>query len=186
MLNKFWRRGQLWKFWLMYTGKKVSIFRVFLVHIFSHLDWIRTRKTPNTNNFHAVVMYNFLLFYGAWNILTLVCVTLSAIIIHSQRRYGREEKSSISPLNVFIKERIKIESKSRRPIAAQTKEGQYKVCTQKVDKLLHNFVNDLIFNPIYQGLYSIVLQLKCVFVSTCFSLMIEIDHGGIKECYLHD
>ena len=33
---------------------KVSIFRVFLVRIFPHSNQIRTRKTPNTDTFHAV------------------------------------------------------------------------------------------------------------------------------------
>ena len=36
------------------TAKKVYIFGVFLVRIFPHSDWIRTRKTPNTDTFHAV------------------------------------------------------------------------------------------------------------------------------------
>ena len=33
---------------------KVPIFGVFLVCIFPDLDWIRTRKAPNTDTFHAV------------------------------------------------------------------------------------------------------------------------------------
>ena len=186
MLIKFWRRGRFWEFWLMYTAWKVSVFRIFLVSIFPRLNWIRIRKTPNTDTFHAVIAYHFLLVYGAWIILTLVCVILGAIIFHNQRGHSREEKLSTSPPKIHIKERIKVESKSRRLIAAQIKEGQYKVCKQKVDKLLHNFVNDLIFNPVYQDLYSIVRQLKCVFVSTCFSFMTELGHGGMKRFYLHD
>ena len=39
------------------TAWKVSVFGVFLVRIFSHLDWKRTRKTPNTNTFHAVDLF---------------------------------------------------------------------------------------------------------------------------------
>ena len=39
------------------TAWKVSVFGVFLVRIFSHLDWKRTRKTPNTNNFHAAELF---------------------------------------------------------------------------------------------------------------------------------
>ena len=38
---------------------KVSVFRVFLVCIFLHSDWIRTRKTPNTDTFHAVTTVNY-------------------------------------------------------------------------------------------------------------------------------
>ena len=125
------------------------------------------------NNFYAEVAYYFLSVYGAWAILTLLCVMLGAIIIHNQRRNNREEKSSISPPKIHIKEWIKAESKSRRLTAAQTKQGQYEVCIQKVDKLFHNFVNDLIFGPVYQDLYSIVRQLKCVFVSTYFSLTLH-------------
>ena len=39
------------------TAWKVSTFAVFLVRIFPHSDWIRkirTRRTPNTDTFHAV------------------------------------------------------------------------------------------------------------------------------------
>ena len=36
------------------TAWKVSVFGVFLVRIFPHVDWIRTTKTPNTDTFHAV------------------------------------------------------------------------------------------------------------------------------------
>ena len=36
------------------TAWKVSIFGVFLVRISEHSDWIRTRKTPNTDIFDAV------------------------------------------------------------------------------------------------------------------------------------
>ena len=32
----------------------MSVFEHFLVCIFPHSDWIRTRKTPNMENFHAV------------------------------------------------------------------------------------------------------------------------------------
>ena len=57
------------------TAWKVSVFGVFLVRIFLHSDWIRrysvslrirsecaktrTRKTPNTDTFHAVYQMNF-------------------------------------------------------------------------------------------------------------------------------
>ena len=56
---------------ITYTAWKVSVFGVFLVRIFPHSDWIRrygvsfriqsewgkirTRKTPNTDTFHAVL-----------------------------------------------------------------------------------------------------------------------------------
>ena len=36
------------------TAWKVFLFGVFLVRIFPHLGWIRTRKIPNTDTFHAV------------------------------------------------------------------------------------------------------------------------------------
>ena len=41
----------------LYTAWKVSVFRIFLVRIFPHLDWIRTRKTPSTDTFYAVILY---------------------------------------------------------------------------------------------------------------------------------
>ena len=62
------------------TAWKVSIFGVFLVHIFPHLDWIRrdtislhipskcgkirTRKTLNTDTFHSV--YDILKLIYPW------------------------------------------------------------------------------------------------------------------------
>ena len=39
------------------TAWKVFVFEVFLVLIFSHLDWIRTRKTPNTDTSRSVNLY---------------------------------------------------------------------------------------------------------------------------------
>ena len=36
------------------TAWKVSVFGVFMVRIFRHSDWMWTRKTPNTDTFHAV------------------------------------------------------------------------------------------------------------------------------------
>ena len=55
-----------------FTAWKVSVLRVFLVRIFPHLEWIRiwiaslriwskcgkmeTRKTPNTDTFHQVIL----------------------------------------------------------------------------------------------------------------------------------
>ena len=39
---------------LSITVWKVYLFRIFLVRNFPHLDWIRTRKTPNTDIFYAV------------------------------------------------------------------------------------------------------------------------------------
>ena len=38
----------------VHTAWKVSVLRVFLVRIFLYSEWIRTRKTPNTEIFHAV------------------------------------------------------------------------------------------------------------------------------------
>ena len=36
------------------TAQKVCVFGVFLVCIFPHFDWIRNRKIPNKDTFHAV------------------------------------------------------------------------------------------------------------------------------------
>ena len=36
--------------------EKVSVFGVFLARIFPHSNWIRTRKTPNTDTFYVVYM----------------------------------------------------------------------------------------------------------------------------------
>ena len=41
------------------TAWKVPIFRVFLICIFPHSDWMRTRKTPNTDTFQAVKTISF-------------------------------------------------------------------------------------------------------------------------------
>ena len=40
------------------TALKKSLFGVFLVHIQSKCGKIRTRKTPNTDTFHAVFFYS--------------------------------------------------------------------------------------------------------------------------------
>lgn len=121
------------------------------------------------------VTYYLHLVYGAWITLTLTCVILTAIIVHNHWRYSREEKSSISHPNILIKNWIKFESKSRRLRAAQTRENRHKECEEKVIKLFHNFIKDLIFNTMYQDLYTAVHQLKCVFVSTFFSFLIKLD-----------
>ena len=41
------------------TAWKVSIFGVFMVRIFPHLEWIRTRKTQNMDTFHTVLIPRF-------------------------------------------------------------------------------------------------------------------------------
>ena len=38
---------------------KLFVLGVFLVRIFPHSDWIRTRKTPNTDTFQAVKTISF-------------------------------------------------------------------------------------------------------------------------------
>ena len=55
----FWFRG--WVCLLIISmnciSRKVSVFGVFLVRVFPHLDWIRenrTKKTPNTDTFYTV------------------------------------------------------------------------------------------------------------------------------------
>ena len=40
-----------------YTAWKLSIFEVILVRIFPHLDWARTRITPNMDTFYAVLRW---------------------------------------------------------------------------------------------------------------------------------
>ena len=45
---------QFCSFIIYHTAWKASVFGVFLVRIVPHLDWIRTRKTPNTDSFNAV------------------------------------------------------------------------------------------------------------------------------------
>ena len=39
----------------IYTAWKVATFGVFPVHIFLHSNWLRTRKTPNKDSFHALI-----------------------------------------------------------------------------------------------------------------------------------
>ena len=41
--------------YLSFTAWKQSVFGVILVVIFLHLDWMRTRKYPNTDTFHKVI-----------------------------------------------------------------------------------------------------------------------------------
>ena len=50
--GKHWNKLEHWH--EMGTAWKVSVFGVFMVRIFPHSDWIRTRKTLNTDTFHAV------------------------------------------------------------------------------------------------------------------------------------
>ena len=38
------------------TAWKMSVFGVFLVRVLPHLDWIRTRKTPNMGTFPVVLV----------------------------------------------------------------------------------------------------------------------------------
>ena len=58
-----------------YHYKKVSVFRVFLVRIFPHADWIRATKTLNMDTFHVddvnSVLYpkNLWKYALKWNIL---------------------------------------------------------------------------------------------------------------------
>ena len=71
-----------------YSGWTLSTFGVFLVHIFSHSDWIRrdtvsfrirsecrkirTRKAPNTDTFHAVISRNLSNIYDGAFLLKIV------------------------------------------------------------------------------------------------------------------
>ena len=45
--------------YLSFTAWKESVFGVFLVRMFLHLDWMRTRKSPNTDTFHEVITVAF-------------------------------------------------------------------------------------------------------------------------------
>ena len=42
-----------------FTAWKMPVFGVVVVRIFSQLHWMRTRKTPNMDTFHAVIQYKF-------------------------------------------------------------------------------------------------------------------------------
>ena len=42
---------------MLLTAWKVSVFGDFLVCIFPHSDWIRTRKTPNTDTFQWLTLH---------------------------------------------------------------------------------------------------------------------------------
>ena len=44
---------------LVSTAWKMSVFRVFLAHIFPHSDWIWTRKTQNAGTFDLVFILHF-------------------------------------------------------------------------------------------------------------------------------
>ena len=55
------------------TAWKMSVFGVFLVRVLPHLDWIRTRKTPNMGTFPVVlVMKNSLKNNSIEKIKTLI------------------------------------------------------------------------------------------------------------------
>ena len=47
-----------------FTAWKESVFGVLLIRIFPSLDWIRIRKTPNIDNFHAVLYSKIILGYS--------------------------------------------------------------------------------------------------------------------------
>ena len=54
------------------TAWKISLFGVFLVRIFPQSNWNRTRKNPNTENFHAVLpvlWFFFFFFFFLWSLL---------------------------------------------------------------------------------------------------------------------
>ena len=50
------------RYWenLLWLREKCLYSEFLLVRFFPHLDWIRTRKTPNTDTFHAVFKKRFL------------------------------------------------------------------------------------------------------------------------------
>ena len=56
--------------------REVSLFGVFLLRIFPHSDWKRTRKTPNTDTWNAA----FISYSGNWipyQLDHLTCISLS-------------------------------------------------------------------------------------------------------------
>ena len=74
--------------WLLkcrvFTTWKVSVSGVFLVRIYPHWDWIRTRKTPNMDTSHAVFRTSkfrhnlcHVLEQISWNNFVTLCTTLS-------------------------------------------------------------------------------------------------------------
>ena len=67
---------------LIFTAWKVSVFGDFLVRIFLHSDWIRNRKTPNTDTFYAVVFIHIYLY-----ILILCKFWLQLLNINYKRMY---------------------------------------------------------------------------------------------------
>ena len=66
----------------IFTAWKVSVFGDFLVRIFLHSDWIRNRKTPNTDTFYAVVFIHIYLY-----ILILCKFWLQLLNINYKRMY---------------------------------------------------------------------------------------------------
>ena len=60
-------------FWNIPCVKSVRIWS-FLVRVFPHLDWIRTRKTPNTDTFYAVICENGFLEKHRSALYSIYCV----------------------------------------------------------------------------------------------------------------
>ena len=56
-LNK-WKTINLRHISVTCTAWKVSLFRVILVRIFLHSDWIRSRITPNSDTFYTVLNWS--------------------------------------------------------------------------------------------------------------------------------
>ena len=84
----------------------VSVFGVFLFHIFPRLDWIPTRKTPYLDNFHA--MSHLVIFQ---DFLSRVCIWINSRlwkqkIYRSSRPDASCEKDVIQNFSKFTGEHL--------------------------------------------------------------------------------
>ena len=74
---QIWLKNVVGKYWILnlsstfskknqvsWTTKRFFVFGVFLNNIFPHSDWIRSRKTPNMDYFHTVMI---LTVYPLWS-----------------------------------------------------------------------------------------------------------------------
>ena len=86
------KSGTSWEKW------KVSVFIVFLVRIFPHLDWIRTRKIPNKHTFQAV--------WHEYNIFLKRCQ--NCLFLHYEKRIWKNGFVLTQDKNFFFWEIIKL------------------------------------------------------------------------------
>ena len=89
-----------WISFFMCTAWKVSVFGVFLVRIFPHLDCIWTRKSPNTETFHAVMVTEIFVEFTKYPIsakqtLCDTCYFMRHQVIFFKKRFIFEKSSII-------------------------------------------------------------------------------------------